>query len=487
MEPREIVQSLARAAGLGAVPAAERRRLVERSRIRHLARGEPLFEEGDDGKSAFVVLRGSLSIVRAVGDGRTTPVALRGGGAWVGELALLDGGERSAGAVADSEAWVLEVPRAAFEDLLLRHPRLAIELAASIGRRLRESDSALIEALQKRLHALTSENQRLTRAVARSGDGVEGVASAALFPGVSAAAERVRRAVAAAARSELPVLLLGEPGTGKEALARAIHAGSARAARPFVALDCALFGDRALEAELFGAVPGGLPASGRARTGALEEADRGTLFLAAIDALSPWLQGLLVHFLAAGEYRRAGESRLRRADVRLVAASAADVPTRARDSQMRGDLFEAIAMLRIDVPPLRARRADVPAVAAALLAELGASAGEPALHLSPGALAALARRDYAGNQRELRALLERLTEELGHGAQVSPLDLTRAIPSSSAPEPEHYSEAVRAFKRQLVSSALEHAGGSRTEAARILELHPSNLIRLMRNLGIDAP
>jgi DNA-binding NtrC family response regulator len=181
-----------------------------------------------------------------------------------------------------------------------------------------------------------------------------------------------------------------------------------------------------------------------------------------------------------------GEVRIRRADVRLVAASAEDLATRERDGRLRGDLFEALGSLRIEVPPLRARRGDVPEVASALLAELDPGAAEPALRLSAGALAALARRDFPGNQRELRSLLERLAEELGRGARVTPLDLARVIPAPE-PEPESYSEAVRTFKRQLVANALEHASGNRTEAARILELHPSNLIRLMRNLEIETP
>ena len=425
MDPSDLLRRLARAPGLARLPEADRRQLIARSRIRQLARGERLFEEGDDGRSAYLVLRGSLSILRSLGAGQVTAVALRGAGEWVGELALLDGGARSASAVADSACSALEIPRDVFEALLRRHPQLGVELAAAIGRRLRESDSALIEALHKRLDTLATENRRLLRA---------------------------RRL-----------------GRSDESLDAAFFPGSSRAAG------------------LFGLAPGGLPGARRARRGAIEEADGGTLYLAAIDVLPPWLQGLLVHFLRDGEYRRVGESRPRRAELRLVAASAEDLAIRVCDGRFRSDLFEAIDLLRIDVPPLRARRGDMPAVAVALLAELGAGAAEPALQLSAGALAALARRDFPGNQRELLAVFERLVEELGYGARVSPLDLARAIPSANAPEPERYSEAVRTFKRELVRSALERAGGNRTDAARILELHPSNLSRLMRNLEIEAP
>jgi len=293
----------------------------------------------------------------------------------------------------------------------------------------------------------------------------------------------VRRAVAAAAKSELPVWIHGEAGTGRLALARAIHAGRDR---PFVAVDCDLFTGRALEAELFGLAGRGLPGATSARRGAVEDADGGTLYLTGIDALPPWLQGLLVHFLREGEYRRVGEARPRSAALRIVAASAEDLTSRAREGRFRSDLLEAIDQIRIEVPPLRERRADVALVVEALLAELGGDAREPALRLSPEALAALARHDFPGNQRELRAILERLIAELGPGARVAPLDLARAIPGAPQPEPERYADAVRAFKVRLVTAALERTGGSRSEAARILELHPSNLTRLIRNLGIEG-
>jgi len=479
----DALQRLSRAPGLKRIPEADRRRLVGKDRLRHLARGDRLFEEGSDGQSAYVILRGSLSILRELGDGVVAPIALRGVGEWVGELALLDGGLRSASVVADSETWVLEIPRDSFVELLGRHPEVAIELAAAIGRRLRESDGALAEALQKRLQTLATENRRLARALARKGSEGE-LSDEPFFPGSSAASERVRRGVLAAARSELAVLIRGEAGTGKETLARAIHARGERAARRFVAVDCALFPGRALEAEIFGLAAGGLPGAASVRRGAVEEADGGTLFLAAIDALTPWLQGLLAHFLRDGEYRRVGENRVRSSDVRLVAATAEDLGAAVREGRFRSDLFEAIHLLRIDVPPLRARRADIPTVVDALLLELGADAEEPALQLSSGALGVFTRHEFAGNQRELRALLERLIAEHGPGARISPLDVSRAIPGAKEPWPDGYSEAVRAFKTQLVSNALEHAGGSRTEAARILALHPSNLIRLIRNLGV---
>jgi len=484
MDLADALQRLSRAPGLKRISEADRRRLAGRDRIRHLERGQRLFEEGSDGQSAYVILRGSVSILRELPDGVVAPIALRGVGEWVGELALLDGGRRSASAVADSESWVLEIPRDSFVELLGRHPEVAVELAGAIGRRLRESDGALVEALQKRLQLLATENRRLARALARRGSPDES-SEEPFFPGSSAAAERVRRGVLAAARSELAVLIRGEPGTGKETLARAIHARGERAARPFVAVDCALFPGRALEVELFGLAAGGLPGATTARRGAVDEADGGTLFLAGIDALTPWLQGLLAHFLREGEYHRVGESRVRSADVRLVSATAEDLGAAVREGRFRADLFDAIGLLRVEVPPLRSRRGDVPAVVEALLLELGGDAEKPALQLSSAALAVLARNEFHGNQRELRALLERLVAEHGPGARVSPLDVSRAIPGASEPWPDGYSEAVRAFKTQIVGNALEHAGGNRTEAARILALHPSNLIRLIRNLEIE--
>jgi DNA-binding NtrC family response regulator len=461
---------------------ADRARIAASGRLRSLRAGERLFEEGEPGRTAYVVVSGTIALLRAVPDGRSVTVALRTAGEWIGELALLDGGERSATAVADAPARVFELSSRAFASLLRRHPRVSVDLAAAIGRRLRQSDAALVEALTKRLHTLGAENRRLRREAARR-EGVELAEQVDFHPGASAEAERVRRAVRAAARSTAPVLVLGEPGTGKETVARAIHARSARAGKPFVKVDCALFAASALEARLFGPPSRGRGA--RESSGdALADADGGTLYLASIDRLPAWLQDRILHFRETGGYHRIGESRVRRSSARLIAGSTEDLEAAAREGKLRSDLLAAVDFHAIRLAPLRERPADLPALVASLLSHADPE-GDP-VRFSPSALRALARQPFPGNLRELRALLERLLEEHEGDAAVTGSDVARALAPSEVDWPERYAEALTAFKIHVVNAALERSGGNQAEASRLLGVHPSNLIRLMRTLGIRS-
>jgi len=468
-----VSRSLARAPGLGRLPDAERARIAAKGRIRSLAAGDRLFEEGESGRVAYVVLSGTIALHRGAGEGRTVTVALRGPGEWIGELALLDGATRSATAVADAASQLLEIPARLFGAVLRKHPRVAVDLAAAIGRRLRESDAALVEALQKRIHALGAENRRLLREVGRR-EGVDQPEAIAFHPGASPSAERVRRAVRSAARGDEPVLLVGEPGTGKETVARAIHARSARSAQPFVAVDAAVLSGAALEARLFG---------GRESRGAVEEADGGTLYLGAIDRVPGWLQERLVHFRETGAYHRAGDTRMRRADVRLVAGSAEDLAAAAREGRFRPDLLAASDAHTIALAPVRARQSDLPELVEWLLSAPG---GGAAVRFAPSALRALARHPFPGNLRELRGVLERVAEDAGDGATITGADVAAALTPSAGKWPDRYAEALTAFKTYVVETALERAGGNQAEASRRLGIHPSNLIRLMRMLGIRS-
>jgi CRP-like cAMP-binding protein len=197
---QEASRRLARTPGLRGLSVRARGDLVARSRLRRLEKGEKLFEQGDEGRDVYVVLTGAVSLFRLDGEENPIPIALRSAGEWIGELALLDGGTRSASAVADSPVSVLEIPRRVFEGLFASNARFGLELAAAIGQRLRESDSALVETLHKRVRLLAHENQRLRRSVSRGAPGLD-PDDRSVFPGSSAGAVRVRRAVSAAGRS----------------------------------------------------------------------------------------------------------------------------------------------------------------------------------------------------------------------------------------------------------------------------------------------
>jgi DNA-binding NtrC family response regulator len=291
----------------------------------------------------------------------------------------------------------------------------------------------------------------------------------------------VRRAVRAAARSALPVLVQGEEGTGKAELARAIHDHGERARAVWLRVDCGTLSPMALEAELFGVATGAPPDAGDPRPGAAERADGGTLYLAGVDGLPAWVQGLVLQMARNGEIRRTGDTRVRRVDVRLIAASARDLAAESREGRFRGDLLELLSLRRIDVPPLRARPEDLPALAAGYLSETVAPGRAP--RLARGAVLALARHGFPGNQRELKALLDRIVERSEPAAEITEHDLARLLPDVGEPWPERYAEALRAFKRHLLERALEHAHGNQAEAARLLGVHPANLVRMRKSFA----
>jgi DNA-binding NtrC family response regulator len=477
LDSRELSRRLALAPGLAPLSGRERTRLLGQARIRQLRAGEPLFTEGEEGREAYVILAGTLRITRDAGEGERASLALRSVGDWVGEIALVDGGRRSATVEADSTATVLEIPVAVFESLLDAHPRLGLELAAATARKLRESDSVLVQALRKQVRLLAGENRRL-RDVADSDARLDSAGDEDLFPGVSPATQRVQRAVRAAGRSALPVLIQGEEGTGKAELALAIHTCSERTGGPWLRVDCETLSAGALEAELFGVAS---PA-GTARAGLVEKTEGGTLYLAAVDALPPWVQGLVLHLVRAGEIRRVGDTRVRRVDVRLVSGSARDLVEASREGRFRGDLLEVLSLRRIDIPPLRERLEDLPILVESRLA--GATGpGQAPVRFSRSALSALARHPFPGNQRELHALVDWIAERCQAGTEVTAHDLARLLPDVGEPWPEHYADALRAFKRHLLERALEKAGGNQAEAARLLGVHPANLVRMMRAFG----
>lgn len=474
MDLSEIRRRLAKTPGLSRLSGAARNALVGRGEVRKIARGETLFREGETGRTAYVVLGGAFTLFREVEDEQALPIALRTAGEWLGEMALLDGGPRSATAVAEAAAEVLEVPRAAFARLVNEEPAVALAIAAAIGQRLREADGALVQSLRKRNDELLAEVARLR--TTRHAD-AEPAHDDRFFPGPSSGAVRVRRAVRQAAANDLPVLVHGEPGSGRATVARAIHAGGSRARKPFVDVDCSLLSAPAVEVELFGR-------ASDARPSAIDRADGGTLYLRAVDAAPTWLQGVVATWLATGEVRRVGETGPRRSRARVILGAAQDVDALVKAGRLR-DEFLALPLQQIAVPPLRARRADLPLLVDAFLGAL-ASDGGPRLRFDAGALRALARYPFPENLRELRSVLDGLRREHG-AAELGAHDVARALPASEPQWPRTYAEATREFSRHHIAAALAEAHGNQAAAARALGVHPSNLIRMMRRLKLDRP
>jgi transcriptional regulator with PAS, ATPase and Fis domain len=324
------------------------------------------------------------------------------------------------------------------------------------------------------------------------------------------------------------VLLLGETGTGKEVLAQAIHAGGARAAGPFVAVNIAAVPESLLEAEFFGVAPGAYTGADRkGRDGKFKVAAGGTLFLDEIGDMPLALQAKLLRALQEQEVEPLGSNRVERIDVRVIAATSRDLSAMVADGRFRADLFYRLNVLPIRLPPLRERLADIDALAEALMEDIARRSGLPARHLAPDALEWLAARAWPGNIRELRNVLEQaalMTDDrvlharhFGGGSAAGVAEPSAAVvprrmpapgpgaarsdglassaagavvpfngpathgdPTASAPSRRPLAEQVAALERQAIVDALRRAGGNRARAARLLGMPRSVLYERLR-------
>jgi transcriptional regulator with PAS, ATPase and Fis domain len=480
------LRALRRMPVLRELPLGDVDRLASRSRIRVLGPKETLVGEGDAGDRVFLVLEGSVGVHRRVGDaGDAVVLGVRHAGEWLGEAALLQE-PRSATVRAEGEARVLEVPRDVFLEAVTTRAGAVTDLLQALVSRRQESDELRIAALERKSRRLQQRNQSLQRenrslrAVLEEGDAFDA------FVGRSAGARYVREAGRRAAATDLPVLLLGETGTGKEVLARAIHAGSARRATPFVALNCGLFAETMLESELFGHARGAFTGAATAKEGLVEAAQGGTLFLDELGEMPLRVQVALLRFLELGEFRRLGETRTRSARVRVIAATAGEPEQAVEAGRLRRDLLYRLDVMRIVLPPLRERRADLPILLAHFNHDVARRLGAPPLRLREDAVEALASHDFPGNVRELENEVRRLHATLPPGSEVAREDLSPRVRAHGGTTPRPYADAVRHFKADLIRRALREAEGSQAEAARSLGLHPSNLARMMRSLGLQG-
>jgi DNA-binding NtrC family response regulator len=282
----------------------------------------------------------------------------------------------------------------------------------------------------------------------------------------------LRELVARVAATDRPVLVQGETGTGKELVARAIHAGSPRRGGPFVPVNCGAIQEGLLESELFGHERGAFTGADRAREGLFEVADGGTLFLDEIGEMAPALQVKLLRVLEDGEVRRVGSNRSRRVDARLVTATHRDLRAALASGAFREDLFYRISLLPVEVPPLRERPEDVPALVDLFLARSRAGRDGP-LSVTPRALAALRAYRWPGNVRELRNIVERMAV-LAPGPT---LDLDQVPPEIRLPGAGGPAAAGEGYapdlpmaevERRHILRVLEASGGNKTRAAAVL-------------------
>ncbi len=290
-----------------------------------------------------------------------------------------------------------------------------------------------------------------------------------------------------AASSDATVLLLGESGTGKEVLARFLHRSGARAEGPFVPLSCAALSESLLESELFGHEKGAFRGAAERRRGRIELAHGGTLFLDEIGEVSAAFQAKLLRVLEERTFERVGGSQPIRVDLRLLAATNRDLKAAVAAGRFREDLYYRLNVVRIEVPPLRDRPADVLPLARAYLERARRKAGRTPMTLSEDAAALLRAYRWPGNVRELVNAIDRAVV-LSSDADVSPEDLPEEI--LGAPVAERaggYHSEVQSFKRRLLREALDRNGGNQTKAAEALGLQRSYFARLLKRFSPSPP
>jgi DNA-binding NtrC family response regulator len=307
--------------------------------------------------------------------------------------------------------------------------------------------------------------------------------------GRSPAMERVYGLIRAVADSAVTVLITGESGTGKELIARAIHRQGARRARPFVAVNCGALPAELVESELFGHERGAFTGAHVRRAGKFALAHTGTLFLDEIATLRIDLQPKLLRALQEREIERVGGDRALPVDVRVIAATNADLRQAVAAGRFREDLLYRLDVIRIAVPPLRERRADVAPLARHFLARYAHQLGRPVAELSPPALELLERYHWPGNVRELENVIARSVTLARDGVvQLDdiPLDLALPRPRTTWEEGLTLRQARDEFERQAILRMLERTGGNQTLAARQLGMHRNTLVLKMAQLGIRS-
>jgi DNA-binding NtrC family response regulator len=322
--------------------------------------------------------------------------------------------------------------------------------------------------------------------------------------GQSSSMRNVFRLVEGVAAASSTVLILGESGTGKELIARAIHQRSARASRPFVAVNCSSIPDTLIESELFGHVKGAFTNANTSRAGLFEVADKGTLFLDEVGDLSLAAQVKLLRALQEGEIKRVGSNETRVVDVRVVAATNVDLTEKIAAGRFREDLYYRLNVIAIQLPALRERRDDIPILAQHFLRKFAGKSGKEIRRLSPETLAALSTFAWPGNVRQLENAIERAVvlargdeltvDDLPDALGARPAPLARATDTGEAidlvaraladvPYAEAKRRVVRDFDRAYAQFLLERSNGNVSEAARLAGLDRSNFRRVLRKHG----
>ncbi len=308
--------------------------------------------------------------------------------------------------------------------------------------------------------------------------------------GKAAAMRAIFDKVAKAAPSNGRVLITGENGTGKELVARALHESSRRADGPFIKLNCAAIPSELIESELFGHEKGAFTGATQQRRGKFELADGGTLFLDEVGDMNPSAQAKVLRVLQENELERVGGAETIKVDVRVVAATNKNLPAEIAAGRFREDLYYRLAVVPIEMPPLRARREDIAALVQHFVEQVCASNDRKAKKVASGAMSLMMQHDWPGNVRELKNMVERLVILTGDVEFITEADVAEALPhvravKSSFARGTPFRDLVASAERDIIVAALEANEHHVSNTAKELQLERSHLYKKMRALGID--
>jgi DNA-binding NtrC family response regulator len=354
--------------------------------------------------------------------------------------------------------------------------------AASLGQeveRLREAVGRRLKELERRERLLERRERELDVLRAR----VNRHAAARHFVAGSEAMQHVLELAARVAPIDTTVLVRGESGTGKEFVVRLIHDQSPRAAAPFVSINCAALTETLLESELFGHVRGAFTGAVRDKAGLFEVAGAGTIFLDEIGEVAPTVQAKLLRALQEREIRRVGGERTVKVQARVVAATNRDLRQAVEDGTFREDLYFRLGAFIINVPPLRERREDIPALAHGFLVRAASRMKKDVKAISADAMAALMAYRWPGNVRELEHAIERAVI-LSNTSRLRVRDLPPEVTQKSRPRPGDDTLDLQEQERASIARALQRFGGSRRQAAQALNISTVTLWRKMKRYGL---
>jgi len=333
---------------------------------------------------------------------------------------------------------------------------------------------------------IDSGSARILEDLALGGD-LRSAAQCEPIIGVGVVLGRALAVVAKAACTDTSILITGETGSEKELAARVIHALSPRRTGPFISVNCSAIPTGLADSELFGYEPQALTDTQAARPGRLELAAGGTLFLDEVTALPFDIQAKLVRVLKDREVRRVGGHAVHKLNLRVVSSTTCDLHREMNAGRFRSDLFYRLAVVVIDLPPLRDRIEDLAPLATAFLRRAASAHHKSITALTPDALAALSRYNWPGNVRELQHVVERAvllcTSDVIMAAHLC--DLAISVPADVPHQP--LVATLREEKSRRIEQALAQTGGDHAAAARLLGISPSSLARLIRSLGLKPP